>query len=157
MTLNLSYQTKLNRATIDHLDEIFGHFYNCREWFPHIRKDYVERNIITHNVIYDHGIIIIFNKYKRRQRIGTIEAQRGDFILHQILNPYRNSAECKINASYVMRQFCIECATDVYLSVRKENDRACHFYLKNGFNQIGTISWQSGNLPGLVFVNKANK
>lgn len=156
MSLNLSSPTKLTRATIEQLDEIFGHFYNCREWFPHIRKDYVERNILAGNVIYDSGVIIIFNQYKRRQRIGNVEAQRGDFILHQILNPYRN-VDKRINASEVMKQFCAECAADVYLSVREENERACHFYLKNGFEQSGRIAWSNGTLPGLVFIHRAKK
>lgn len=156
MSLNLSSQTKLNRATLDQLDEIFSHFYNCREWFPHIRKDYVERNIRAGNVIYDNGIIIIFNQYKRRQRIGNVEAIRGDFILHQILNPYRNT-DRRIDASETLAQFCAECKTNVYLSVREENDRACHFYLKNGFQQVGKIAWMNGSLPGLVFLYKAKK
>jgi RimJ/RimL family protein N-acetyltransferase len=155
MTLNLSYQTKLNRATLDTLPEIYNHFYNCREWFPHIRKDYVERNILANKVIYDKGIIIIFNQYQRRQKIGTVEAQRGDHILHQILNSDRDSGTNY--ASAVLQQFCVECSSDVYLSVRADNIRATKFYSKNGFKLVGTTSWMNGSLPGLVFLHSLEK
>lgn len=151
MNLNLSYQTKLNRASIDQLGEIYGHFYNCREWFPHIRKDYVERNIKAQNVIYDNGVIIIYNQYQRRQRIGTVEAIRGDYILHQILNPFRDSGKPSV-ASEILQKFCDECASNVYLSVRADNTRAASFYTKNGFRLVGKTSWMNGTLPGLVFL-----
>jgi len=156
VSLNLSCQTKLNRASLDQLDEIYNHFYNCREWFPHIRKDYVERNITAKKVVYDSGVIIIFNQYQRRQRIGTVEAQRGDFILHQILNPHRNSGQPSC-ASDILQRFCFECAADVWLSVRADNDRAAKFYSKNGFTLAGTTSWMSGTLPGLVFLHEQGK
>jgi hypothetical protein len=154
MSLSLSCQTRLNRATLDQLDEIYSHFYNCRQWFPHIRKDYVQRNISANNVIYDNGVIIIFNQYKRKQRIGTVCANRGDFILHQILNPFRD-ANKTTTASDVIKQFCEECSSDVYLSVRADNDRAIKFYSKNGFVLAGTTSWMNGTLPGLVFLHSS--
>ncbi len=156
MSLNLSYQTKLNRASLDQLDEIYNHFYNCREWFPHIRKDYVERNITANKVVYDTGVIIIFNQYQRRQKIGEIVAQRGDFILHQILNPNRDSNQPSC-ASDILQRFCVECAADVYLSVRADNSRAAKFYSKNGFDMVGRTSWMNGTLPGLVFLHKHGK
>lgn len=154
MSLSLSCQTKLSRASIDQLDEIYNHFYKCREWFPHIRKDYVERNISAGNVIYDSGVIIIFNQYKRRQRIGDIEAQKGDFILHQILNAFRDSGQSSC-ASEIIKRFCVECSGDVYLSVRADNDRATKFYSKNGFEMVSKTSWMNGTLPGLVFLHRS--
>lgn len=156
MSLNLSCQTKLNKASPDQLDEIYNHFYNCREWFPHIRKDYVERNISAGKVVYDSGVVIIFNQYQRRQRIGTVEAQRGDFILHQILNPYRNTGQPSC-ASSVLHRFCVECAAPVWLSVRADNDRAARFYSKNNFKLVGNTSWMNGTLPGLVFLYERGK
>lgn len=152
MSLSLSCQTKLNRASQDQVNEIYGHFYKCREWFPHIRRDYVERNVLAGNVIYDSGVIIVFNEYKRRQRLGSAEAQRGDFILHQILNPHRDTPGS--NASEIIQKFCAECRADVYLSVREDNKRAIQFYCKNGFEVVSKTSWMNGQLPGLVFIHR---
>lgn len=155
MSLSLSSPTKLSRASEDQVNEIYGHFYKCREWFPHIRRDYVERNVLSGNVIYDSGIIIIFNQYKRRQRLGTAEAQKGDFILHQILNPHRDVPGP--SASEIIQKFCAECRADVYLSVREDNKRAIQFYSKNGFELVSKTSWMNGTLPGLVFLHRYAK
>jgi len=139
----------LANASIEQLDEIYQHFYDCRYWFPHIRKDYVQRNIEAGNVVYDSGVIIIYKVYKRKQRLGTVEAQKGDTILHQILNS-RPGTSCKP----IMEKFIQQSSGDVWLSVRADNDRACAFYKKCGMELVSDISWMQGKLPGYVFVYK---
>lgn len=155
MGLEVYSQRALTKATPEQIDEVYDHFYRCREWFPHIRKDYVARNVKAGKVVYDSGIIIIFNRYQRRQKIGNVEAKKGDIILHQILNPYRQKLDFdKSIPSRILNQFCEEMAADVYLSVRADNDRAIRFYEKNGFERVSETSWMNGKLPGLVFVKR---
>ena len=65
-------------------DEIKSIFKQHKEWFPHLRQDYIKRMIASGNLILDSDVIITYNYYKRKQRIGNVQAQQGDCILHQI-------------------------------------------------------------------------
>lgn len=143
-------------AKPEELDEIFRHFVDCKEWFPHIRKDYVERKILSGNVIYNFGVIIVFNVYKRRQRLGNVVAQKDDIILHQILNPNRGQLGNEGCAEFIIKTFAEQSKTNVWLSVREENARAIAFYKKVGFEEVSKISWMGGKMPGLVFVKRYN-
>lgn len=141
--------SKLKHATPKHLDEIYSHFYDCRELFPHIRKDYIARNLEAGNVVYADGIIIIYARYKRKTKLGTATAQAGDIILHQILNPNRGDGTDR--AFKVLEGFFSHVNSHVWLTVRSANTRAIKFYKRNKFVKVGTISWMGGELPGTVF------
>ena len=148
----------LERANIDQLDEIYKHFSKRKDWFPHIRKDYVQRNIKSGNVIYHNGIIIIYKVYKRKQRLGSARfkeggvptAKKSDVILHQILNTSEGSG----SASKVLVEFFREMNSDVWLSVRADNERACSFYEKVGMKWVGVTSWKKGTMPGRIYFIK---
>ena len=125
-------------------------FTQHKEWFPHIRQDYIKRMIASGNLILDNEVIITYNYYKKRQRIGTITAQQGDCVLHQI------AAKNKGTASHILQEFFKWNNRRVFLSVRSDNIIAKKFYEKNGMDLVGFTSWSKGGvknaLPGDVYM-----
>ena len=123
-------------------------FYQHKKWFPHIRTDYMKRMIAKENLIFDNDVVITYNFYKRKQRIGDVIAQQGDCILHQIAAKYHNGS-----ASQALQKF-FEFVNPrrVYLSVRNDNEIAKKFYLKNNMKLVGSTSWAKGTLPGDVYL-----
>jgi RimJ/RimL family protein N-acetyltransferase len=126
-------------------------FYLHKKWFPHVRTDYMKRMIAKKNLILENDVVITYNFYKRKQKIGDIQAFKGDCILHQIV------AKTKGTASDVLQRFFKfvnhnPLGRRVYLSVRSDNEMAKNFYLKNNMKLIGKTSWSKGTLPGDVFV-----
>jgi RimJ/RimL family protein N-acetyltransferase len=132
----------------DVVKEIFSEH---KQWFPHVRQDYIKRMIASRNLILDNDVIITYNYYKRKQRIGTITAQQGDCILHQIAAKNRNGS-----ASQALQDFFKWTNRRVFLSVRNDNLIAKKFYEKNGMDLVGFTSWSKGGvkdaLPGDVYM-----
>ena len=132
----------------DVVKEIFSEH---KQWFPHVRQDYIKRMIASGNLILDNDVIITYNYYKRKQRIGTITAQQGDCILHQIAAKNRNGS-----ASQALQDFFKWTNRRVFLSVRSDNIIAKKFYEKNGMDLVGFTSWSKGGvkdaLPGDVYM-----
>ena len=123
-------------------------FYQHKQWFPHIRTDYIRREIAKGHVVLDREVVITYNFYKRKQRIGDVLAQQGDCILHQIAAKYHNGS-----ASQALQKFFeFVDPRRVYLSVRSDNEVAKKFYLKNNMKLVGTTSWAKGTLPGDVYL-----
>ena len=138
----------MNIATLEDLDvieSIFAPF--IKTYFPHIRQDYLKGKIEKGNVILEDDIVIIFGVYKRRQKIGGVEAQKGDAHIGQIVAKSQGSG----NASKVLLKFFNEMNTVVWLTVRAENPRARAFYEKNGMKNVSEISWAEGTIPGVVY------
>lgn len=140
----------LEHADLDDLNEVFQAFYKNKTWFPHIRKDYLRRQIERDSCVFHDGVIITYNEYQRKQKIGTCEAKRGDIILHQILNSKEGSGK----AGVVLEQFFKMVNKPVWLTVRAENERAIQFYIKHGMKCVGETSWLRGTMKGLVFLKQ---
>ena len=125
-------------------------FKQHKEWFPHLRQDYIKRMIASGNLILENDVIITYNYYKRKQRIGNIQAQQGDCVLHQL------AAKNKGTASNVLQNFFKWTNRRVFLSVRSENLSAKKFYEKNGMSLVGQTSWSLSGvknaLPGDVYM-----
>ena len=125
-------------------------FNQHKEWFPHIRQDYIKRMIASNNLILDNEVIITYNYYKKKQRIGTITAQQGDCVLHQI------AAKNKGTASKILQEFFKWNNRRVFLSVRSDNIIAKKFCEKNGMDLVGFTSWSKSGvknaLPGDVYM-----
>jgi len=138
-------------ATETNLKEIKLIFKQHKEWFPHVRDDYINRMVASGNLILDNDVIITYNYYKKRQRIGTVTAQQGDCVLHQIAGKNRNGS-----ASDALQRFFKWTNRRVFLSVRSDNIIAKNFYEKNGMDLIGFTSWSKGGvkdaLPGNVYM-----
>ena len=137
----------MNLATLDDLSMIESIFAPYRkEYFPHIRQDYLKGKIQTNNVILQDGVVIIFGVYKRKQKIGKVESQKGDAHIGQILTLQQGSG----NAKTVLNEF-FSMHKVVWLTVRAANTRARAFYEKNGMENVGDISWSAGSIPGVVY------
>ena len=138
----------MNHAKETDFEAVKEIFYQHKKWFPHIRTDYMKRMIAKENLIFDNDVVITYNFYKRKQRIGDIIAQQGDCILHQIAAKHHNGS-----ASQALQKF-FEFVNPrrVYLSVRSDNEIAKKFYLKNNMKLVGSTSWAKGTLPGDVYL-----
>jgi|TARA_B100001093_G_scaffold302385_1_gene288364 RimJ/RimL family protein N-acetyltransferase len=138
----------MNHAKETDFESVKEIFYQHKKWFPHIRTDYMKRMIAKENLIFDNDVVITYNFYKRKQRIGDIIAQQGDCILHQIAAKHKNGS-----ASQALQNF-FEFVNPrrVYLSVRSDNEIAKKFYLKNNMKLVGSTTWAKGTLPGDVYL-----
>ncbi len=136
----------MNLATLDDLKDVMKLFQKHKDIFPHIRQDYVKREIEKGNVIYQDGVVIIYGIYQRKQKIGTVWAKAGDAHIGQIV-----SSGIPLRASFILNMFFNEMKRDVWLTVRLENRKACKFYTKNGMKHVSAIFWVNGTLPGLVY------
>ena len=139
----------MNIAPMNDFDSILTIFQPYKKtYFSHIRQDYIKRNVEAGKVILEDGVVIIYNVYKRRQKIGNAMAQRGDVHLMQIASASQGNG----NASRILNDFFREMGTNVWLSVRSENSRARAFYEKNKMIAISDISWANGKVPGVVYL-----
>ena len=134
-------------AEISDFEKVKEIFYSHKKWFPHVRTDYMKRMIARKNLILENDVVITYNFYKRKQKIGDIQSYNADCILHQI------APKGKGTASDVLQRFFKFVNRRVYLSVRSDNEIAKNFYLKNNMKLIGKTSWAKGTLPGDVYVH----
>ena len=51
----------------------------------------------------------------------------------------------------ILKRFFNHIDTDVYLSVREENESAIRFYEKVGMERVGYINWSGGKIKGCVY------
>ena len=70
-------------AEISDFETVKEIFYLHKKWF-HIRTDYMKRMIAKKNLILENDVVITYNFYKRKQKIGDIQVFKDDCILHQI-------------------------------------------------------------------------
>ena len=122
-------------------------FYKHKKWFPHIRTDYMKRMIAKERMVYEDSVIITFHHAKRKQKIGDVQLQKGDTVLHQIASEYQGDG----NGRSIINRFFKWCPQDVFLSLRADNLTACKFYDSIGMKVEGKTSWAKGTLPGLVY------
>ena len=135
-------------------------FYQHKEWFPHIRTDYMRRMIASGNLILDNDVIITYNYYKRNYKLvkssmgemsQKIIMQPNDCILHQIAAKNRNGS-----ASEALQRFFKWTNRRVFLSVRSDNVIAKVFYERNNMRLIGQTSWTKNGvknaLPGDIYL-----
>jgi len=131
-------------------DKVKEIFYSHKKWFPHVRTDYMMRMINKQQLILEDGILITFHHAKRRQKIGDVQLEKGDTVLHQIASDSPGSG----NAQSILNNFFDYCPKDVFLSVRADNLTANKFYVKMNMNLIGSTSWAKGTIPGNVYVKR---
>ena len=112
---------------------------------PSTRKNDFMR--ASHGIIHRLGVVINYQTYTRQVRLGTVTVPKGATVIHQIVSEDHHAAE-------VFAEFAQDHG-DIYLSVRADNPKAIRFYKRMGFEQVGTIVWSKGTLPGLVFKLKS--
>ena len=157
----------MNHATLDNLEEIMDVFKQYKDVFPHVRSDKIERLVKSENVVWEENVLITYNWYKRKTKLGLIErsmfegtlqeyvklpyeAQEGDCILHQIAAKNQGDGSGK----RVFERFIkFNNGRDIILSVRSENDRSIKFYKDNGFEDVADIEWgKTKQVKGKVYV-----
>ena len=134
-------------ATLKNFDEIYSVFKENRKIFPHIRTDYLKRQIKRNNVIFDSGVILIKGVYKKTVHLGNQTYQKGTNIIHQIVNSEKGNG----NATKVLKNFLNTLNDKVVLTVRKSNEVARNFYEKNDFKQTGLINWSNNKIKGVIY------
>ena len=142
----------MKHATLENYEEIKSIFKKHKEWFPHIRQDKLKSQIINGGCVFDEGVVITYNLYKKKTAIGSTIASKGDCILHQIVTAKQGNG-C---AAKVFTKFTESIDTNIFLSVRADNHTAIGFYKKMGMYQSGKISWKNGEIEGLVFLLLTN-
>jgi len=138
----------MNHAKETDFEAVKEIFYQHKEWFPHIRTDYMKREIAKGNLIYDNDVVITYKFYKRKQKIGEVIAQQGDCVLHQIAAKHKNGSASKA----LQKFFEFVEPRRVFLSVRSDNEIAKKFYVKNNMKLVGSTTWAKGTLPGDVYL-----
>ena len=138
----------MNHAKETDFEAVKEIFYQHKEWFPHIRTDYMKREIAKGNLIYDNDVVITYKFYKRKQKIGEVIAQQGDCVLHQIAAKHKNGSASKA----LQKFFEFVEPRRVFLSVRSDNEIAKKFYIKNNMKLVGSTTWAKGTLPGDVYL-----
>ena len=138
----------MNHAKETDFESVKEIFYQHKKWFPHIRTDYMKREIAKGNLIYDNDVVITYKFYKRKQKIGDVIAQQGDCVLHQIAAKHKDGSASKALQNF----FEFVKPRRVYLSVRGDNEIAKNFYVKNNMKLVGSTTWAKGTLPGDVYL-----
>ncbi len=141
----------MRHATPDQLKEVFGLFRAYPAIFPHIRQDALSRRVAAGQCIYEDGVAIIYQLYKKRTRVGDVDVPRGAVMLHQIVNSKQFSGA----GGHIFEKFCAKIVrplgSQLYLSVRQENTTACSFYERHGLKVVGSVAWSNGTIPGHIF------
>ena len=56
-------------ATLKNYDVIWSIFKKYKKVFPHIRTDYLKRQIKNNNVIFENDVVIVKDTYKRKVKV----------------------------------------------------------------------------------------
>lgn len=141
----------MKHATLSDVKEIYRHFQKRKDVFPHVRQDKLCRMIEAGQVIWQDGVAIAYQQYKKRTRVGDIGIPKGAIMLHQILNSKQFSGKGGEVFEQFVREIVKPSGGDLYLSVRRENAVACSFYERHGMKVAGKVAWSGGTLPGVVY------
>ena len=134
-------------ATLKNYDVIWSIFKKYKKVFPHIRTDYLKRQIKNNNVIFENDVVIVKDTYKRKVNLGNTSFDKGTTIIHQIANNNQGNGY----SSVVLNKFLNEVKNKVILTVRKSNQIARKFYEKNNFKEVGKICWQNNQIEGVIY------
>ena len=135
----------MKHATIEDVDTIKNIFKGYRDIFPYLRFDSLKNKVEEGKVIYDSGVVITYNKYKRNQKLGNVQAKKGDIVIQEIVKEEAG------NSVDVFKRFADFVKEDIWLTVRRDNQKAKRFYDKVGMKVVGEVVWSKGTLMGDVY------
>jgi hypothetical protein len=141
----------LRQAVPSEADEIYSAFRKRADIFPFMRKDKIQGRIARGQCIFDDGVIITYQRYKKPTRVGSVQIPHGSIMLHQILNSKQFSGAGRSIFEKFFNQIVVPSGGDLYLSVREENTVARAFYERHGMSVVGSVTWKNGSLPGTVY------
>jgi hypothetical protein len=133
------------------LKTIYKLFASHREFFPHVRQDYLRRRITAKQCIFQDGVVITFQQYKKLTPVGNIKVPAKSVMLHQIINSQRHNGAGGRVFDRFFEEIVVPCGGDLYLTVRTENTVACRFYERHGMKVAGNVAWSGGTIPGLIY------
>ena len=139
-------------AQSDDLKIIYSTFHTRLDIFPHIRQDALKRRIEAHQCVWQDGVAITFQQYRKRTQVGTVAIPAKSIMLHQIINSNQFSGAGGRMFEAFFEEIVIPSGGDLYLSVRTANVVACDFYEKHGMECVGTVVWSGGTLPGKIYL-----
>jgi hypothetical protein len=129
-------------AKLEDFDKIKNIF---RDIFPYLRFDSLKNKIEEGKVIYDSGVVITYNRYKRNQKLGDTQAKKGDIVIQEIVKEENG------NSVDVFNRFADFVQSDIWLTVRRDNQKAKRFYEKVNMKVVGEVVWSKGTLMGDVY------
>jgi hypothetical protein len=132
-------------AKLEDFDKIKNIFKGYRDIFPYLRFDSLKNKIEEGKVIYDSGVVITYNRYKRNQKLGDIQAKKGDIVIQEIVKEENG------NSVDVFNRFADFVQSDIWLTVRRDNQKAKRFYEKVNMKVVGEVVWSKGTLMGDVY------
>jgi hypothetical protein len=138
-------------ANPDELKPIYTLFAYRRDVFPHIRQDALKRRIEAKQCIFEDGVVITFQQYRKRTRVGDLDIPSGAIMLHQIINGNQFSGAGGRVFDRFFKETVVPSGGDLYLTVRAENAVACRFYDCHGMKIVGKVAWTGGTIPGFVY------
>ena len=138
-------------AKASELKTIYNLFVNRRDIFPHVRRDALKRRIESKQCIYEDGVVITFQQYKKRTHVGDLDIPAGAIMLHQILNANQFNGSAGRLFNQFFERVVGSNGGDLYLTVRKENKVACRFYRRHGMRIAGKVAWAGGTIPGVIY------
>jgi hypothetical protein len=141
----------MRHASLRDLKAIYRHFHAHRNVFPHVRQDKLKRRIEARQCVYQDGIVITYQRYKKSTWVGEVLVPAGSIMIHQIVNSEQfNGAGRKVFQQFV-DEIVKPSGGHLYLSVRKENSVACRFYERHDMTVAGIVAWKNSTIPGLVY------
>lgn len=141
-------------AQPDELKTIYGLFPSRKDIFPHIRLDALKRRIEAGQCIFEENVVVVFQRYKKRTRIGEVDIPAGATMLHQIVNGSQFSGAGGRVFGRFFDDVVMPSGGDLFLSVRAGNTVACRFYERHGMEIAGKVAWSGGTIPGLIYCKK---
>src|SRR5271170_7853333 len=104
-------------ATPDDLKEVYRAI-QAHEELKHVRQDKLKKRIEAAQCIYQDGVAITFQKYKKRTRVGEVDIPAGSIMLHQIVNGNQFSGAGGRVFKQFVEEIVLPSGGDLYLSVR---------------------------------------
>jgi len=63
----------MRHESLRDLKAIYRHFQAHRDAFPHVRQDALKRRIEAHQCVYQDGVVITYQQYRKRSRVGNVQ------------------------------------------------------------------------------------
>lgn len=139
---------------MDTAKEIMKLCQQYKDVFPHIRYDYIQRNINNTILAIDNDILvgfIIYHIYSKTSSGLGIVTRKGDIQLSQIAVSKQGSGVAN-NLFKQLENFSFANNINrIVLSVRSENTRARRFYENVGMEEAGKKMWAL-SIPGTIYI-----
>ena len=138
-------------AQSDELKNIHALFTSRRNVFPHFRLGDLKRRIENKQCIFEEGVVITFQQYRKLTRVGNIKIPAKSVMLHEIVNRNQFSGAGGRVLDRFFDKVVVPSGGDLYLTVRAENVVACEFFERHGMRIVGKVAWSGGTIRGFIY------